>query len=440
MTTKVTGSVLANTAVTAGTYGGAGATPTVNHQVPVVTVDAQGRLTSAANVTITNTQVYANTGQLTANVATGVVAVGLATSGAIAGSYGSGTQTPVLTIDTYGRVTSVSATTITGGSAGIGATTYNRQSNTATAGQTIFTVTGGYTVGYLQVYLNGVLLNAGDYTASNGTSFTLGAAASVGDIVESLAYTTSVVLNVGPSPSGGLAGQVLYQSAANTTANTDVGTANYLLTSQGTGKPTWSAQSALVVANTQITGVMTASQLAPTAVTVGTYGGASQMAVVTVDQQGRITFAANATPSIATTQLTGTISSGQLAAGAAVTNIGYTPYNSTNPSGYLTSSGTIDTATNVTNALGKTQSYSNVTGSRSSGTTYTNSTSKPIWVWYSADSATGGATTTAYVDSNLACKTIMDLYPRAFAGFIVPAGSSYYINCGGNINVWLELR
>jgi hypothetical protein len=73
-------------------------------------------------------------------------------------------------------------------------------------------------------------------------------------------------------------------------------------------------------------------------------------------------------------------------------------------------------------------------------TTYTNSTSKPIWVWYSADSATGGATTTAYVDSNLACKTIMDLYPRAFAGFIVPAGSTYYINCGGNINVWLELR
>ena len=293
MTTKVTGSVLANTAVTAGTYGGAGSS--TNHVVPVVTVDAQGRLTSAANVTITNTQVYANTGQLTANVATGVVAVGLATSGAIAGSYGSGTQTPVLTIDAYGRVTSISATTITGGSAGIGATTYNRQSNTATAGQTVFTVTGGYTVGYLQVYLNGVLLNSGDYTASNGTSFTLGVGATLGDIVESLAYTVTNVLNVSPSPSGGSAGQVLYQSAANTTANTDVGTTGYLLTSQGTGKPTWSAQSALVIANTQITGVMTASQLAATAVTPATYGGAATAAVITVDQQGRITSAANAT-------------------------------------------------------------------------------------------------------------------------------------------------
>ena len=245
MTTKVTGSVLANTAVTAGTYGGAGATPAVSYALPVITVDAQGRLTSAANVTIRNTAVFANSGQLTANTNTGNIALGLATSGAIAGSYGTGTQTPVITVDAYGRITSVSTTTITGGSAGIGATTFTRQSNTATAGQTVFTVTGGYTVGYLQVYLNGVLLNATDYTASNGTSFTLAVGATVGDIVESFAYTVTNVLNVSPSPSGGSAGQVLYQSAANTTANTDVGTSGYLLTSAGTGKPTWTNPASL---------------------------------------------------------------------------------------------------------------------------------------------------------------------------------------------------
>jgi hypothetical protein len=78
---------------------------------------------------------------------------------------------------------------------------------------------------------------------------------------------------------------------------------NGVYTSGSYSNPTWIT----ALANTKITGVMTASQLAATAVTVGTYGGASQMAVVTVDQQGRITFAANATPSIATTQLTGTI-------------------------------------------------------------------------------------------------------------------------------------
>jgi hypothetical protein len=101
---------------------------------------------------------------------------------------------------------------------------------------------------------------------------------------------------------------------------------------------------------------------------------------------------------------------------------------------------TTGTATNATNILGNSQSYQNVTGSRSSGTTYTNSTGKPIWVWYSATSATGGAVTTAYVDSNLACYTSMDLYPRAFAGFVVPIGSTYSINCGGNLAYWLELR
>lgn len=45
MTTKVSGSVLANTAVTAGTYGGASA-------IPTFVVDAQGRLTSSANVSV----------------------------------------------------------------------------------------------------------------------------------------------------------------------------------------------------------------------------------------------------------------------------------------------------------------------------------------------------------------------------------------------------
>jgi hypothetical protein len=42
MTTRVTASVLANTAVTIGTYGGA-------NTIPVFTVDNQGRLTNAAN-------------------------------------------------------------------------------------------------------------------------------------------------------------------------------------------------------------------------------------------------------------------------------------------------------------------------------------------------------------------------------------------------------
>jgi len=67
---------------------------------------------------------------------------------------------------------------------------YTRTSFTATAGQTAFTVT--YAVGYLQVYVNGVLLATSDYTATSGTGFTLGVACAAGDIVEALVITTGI--------------------------------------------------------------------------------------------------------------------------------------------------------------------------------------------------------------------------------------------------------
>lgn len=79
---------------------------------------------------------------------------------------------------------------VTINASGGGSSAYTRTSFTATASQTVFTVT--YAVGYLQVYVNGVLLATSDYTATSGTDFTLGVACSVGDIVEALVITTSV--------------------------------------------------------------------------------------------------------------------------------------------------------------------------------------------------------------------------------------------------------
>jgi hypothetical protein len=56
---------------------------------------------------------------------------------------------------------------------------------TAQAGQTSFTVTGGYDVGRLTVYRNGLRLIAGaGFSASNGLSLTLGSPASAGDVIE----------------------------------------------------------------------------------------------------------------------------------------------------------------------------------------------------------------------------------------------------------------
>ena len=70
--------------------------------------------------------------------------------------------------------------------------TSDRQTYTATSGQTVFAAT--YDAGYVDVYLNGVKLLAGtDFTATNGTSITLASGAAVNDIVDIVAYGTFVL-------------------------------------------------------------------------------------------------------------------------------------------------------------------------------------------------------------------------------------------------------
>jgi hypothetical protein len=67
---------------------------------------------------------------------------------------------------------------------------------TATGGQTTFNVT--YTVNQLSVYLNGALLAAADYTATNGTTVVLAAgAAANGDIFTALAYDSATQITQG---------------------------------------------------------------------------------------------------------------------------------------------------------------------------------------------------------------------------------------------------
>ena len=72
---------------------------------------------------------------------------------------------------------------------------YTRNTFIATASQTTFTVTGTYTVGYLDVYQNGVRLSAGtDYTATSGTTFVLTTPANLNDEIESIGYKVSLIV------------------------------------------------------------------------------------------------------------------------------------------------------------------------------------------------------------------------------------------------------
>ena len=57
------------------------------------------------------------------------------------------------------------------------------QEFTATGGQTTFTISGGYTVGMIQVYVNGLHFGTADYTASNGSTVILNQARNAGDLV-----------------------------------------------------------------------------------------------------------------------------------------------------------------------------------------------------------------------------------------------------------------
>jgi len=70
------------------------------------------------------------------------------------------------------------------------------QEFTATASQTIFTISGGYTVGSVQVYANGVALGNSDIVASNGTTVTLTTARQVGDIIRITAGLASPATNI----------------------------------------------------------------------------------------------------------------------------------------------------------------------------------------------------------------------------------------------------
>jgi len=90
-----------------------------------------------------------------------------------------------------------------GGSGGSGGAEFTSFLYTATAAQTLFTGLDDnsnsllYYVDKVQVFVNGILLNSADYTASSGTSITITAGLDVGDLVDIFGYVDGPSLGVG---------------------------------------------------------------------------------------------------------------------------------------------------------------------------------------------------------------------------------------------------
>lgn len=102
------------------------------------------------------------------------------------------------------------------------------------------------------------------------------------------------------------------------------------------------------------------STLADTAVSAGTYGGATQVPVIVVDAQGRLTGVSNVAPVVATSTLSGTINATQVANnqtyGVSVSGNARTANTAINANNFTSGSWTITTDDTLLNFK-----YNNVT-------------------------------------------------------------------------------
>ena len=151
------------------------------------------------------------------------------------------------------------------------------QSFTGNGSNTQFTVTGGYTIGTLAVYINGVkAVDGTDVTQADGSTINFTTAPLNSSIIEVYGYAPApdIVVNSLPLAGGTLTGpvtfnsNVIFSTTSSITANNSLGNSGQVLTSNGssvywgipsvafrtvTANDTITVSDALILANGQLT-------------------------------------------------------------------------------------------------------------------------------------------------------------------------------------------
>jgi hypothetical protein len=358
---------------------------------------------------------------------------------------------------------------------------FSSTSFTATGGQTTFTPSGSYQVGFINVIRNGATLAPADYTATNGTTVTLANACTAGDTVVIQVFNLTSISGALPLTGGTVTGATTFNSTV--TANSIVSTnttapiqpitasvaANALtVTLNPTSLNFRSSTLGSGTVNTRT--VSTAiSMTVSSGSTLGTVNAtASRIVVLAIDNAGTVELAvvniAGGNQLDETNLISTTAEGGAGAADSAnviysttartsvpYRVVGFIDSTQTTAGTWATAPSTIQgqggQALAAMSSIGYGQTWQ--TPSRSAGTTYYNTTGKPILVSVNINPTSSA---TAYVDFLIdgvnsgtwgqgSSASPSSLY-YTVGTFIIPSGSSYRANLTGSVGLylWRELR